>query len=218
MWMTCIDVVLLLLLYAPGPGGTRPFPKADGMLRPGSWPLSAWGRVLRADSLWPQWTGLLLTTTLLTTGCTPLMLPPGQGTSLRYTPHGATGPALEEQPSDERPRALASADLGRPSARLTRQALLVAVDEVSGSTGDIASSLTKLAARQAGLGRANGVFDRYVVYGSNQLPWIHGALRGATTLADAASEVSDPDMELGILRITGPRLQAAMSGATLLAA
>jgi hypothetical protein len=161
---------------------------------------------------------LLLAVTLLTISCAPLTPPPSRETSLRYTPHGAAVPALAERPSDERPRALASAEPGWQHARLTRQALLVAVDEVSGSTGGIASSLAKLEARQAGIGRANGVFARYIVYGSHQLQWINGALRGAITLADVASEVAEPDMELGILRITGPRLQAAMSGTLLLAA
>jgi hypothetical protein len=37
-------------------------------------------------------------------------------------------------------------------------------------------------------------------------------------LADIAEDVDDPDMELGLLRMTGPRLQAAMFGAMLLAA
>jgi hypothetical protein len=55
------------------------------------------------------------------------------------------------------------------------------------------------------------------VYGDHQLQWIHGALEGATTLADAAREVQEPDMELGLLRLTGPRLEAGMFGATLLA-
>jgi hypothetical protein len=62
------------------------------------------------------------------------------------------------------------------------------------------------------------VFTRHIVYGSNQLQWLHGALGGVTTLADAAWGMEEPDMELALLRLTGPRLQAAMSGATLLAA
>jgi hypothetical protein len=62
------------------------------------------------------------------------------------------------------------------------------------------------------------VFTRSIGYGTHQLQWIHGALGGATTLADAASEAAELDMELGILRLSGPRLQGAVSGATLLAA
>jgi hypothetical protein len=89
---------------------------------------------------------------------------------------------------------------------------------VKGSTGGIASSLSRLAARKVGIGGANGVFSRYIIHGTHQVQWINGALGGATALADAAVEISDADMGLGILRMTGPRLQAAMSGAMLLSA
>ncbi|WP_332307091.1 hypothetical protein [Stigmatella aurantiaca] len=94
---------------------------------------------------------------------------------------------------------------------------------MKGSTDSVASALSKLAARPPGLGNrglsgVNGAFTRYLDYGSNQLPWLHGALGGTTMLTNAASEVADSNMELGILRMTGPRLQAAMSGSMLLAA
>ncbi|MFP2934972.1 DUF2380 domain-containing protein, partial [Pyxidicoccus sp. 3LG] len=62
------------------------------------------------------------------------------------------------------------------------------------------------------------MFIRYLDFGSKQLPWLHSALGSTTTLVAAAEEVSDSDMELGILRMTGPRLQGAMFGAMLLAA
>ncbi|MDY7232674.1 DUF2380 domain-containing protein [Hyalangium rubrum] len=83
----------------------------------------------------------------------------------------------------------------------------------------MANTLRQLAANKGGLGgRANGLFIPYIGYGAGQLQWIDGARRGATTLADAASEAEDLDMELGILRLSGPRLQSAISGALLLAA
>ncbi len=85
--------------------------------------------------------------------------------------------------------------------------------------GALASTLSSLEDPQVGIGaRANGVFSRYSLYGSHQLQWIHGALGGATTLASVASAVDDADMELGLLRMTGPRLQAAMFGSLLLSA
>jgi hypothetical protein len=95
--------------------------------------------------------------------------------------------------------------------------------DVKDSTGVLASALSKLATRPPGLGNrglsgVNGMFTRYLDYGSNQLPWLFGALGSASMLRDAASEVADPDMELALLRMSGPRLQAAMSGAVLLAA
>jgi len=112
---------------------------------------------------------------------------------------------------------------GQHSATLVRRAVLNAVEEMKGSTESVANTLSKLAARPPGLGNrglsdVNGAFTRNLDYGSNQLPWLHGALGSATTLADAASEIADSDMELGILRMTGPRLEAAMLGSMLLAA
>jgi hypothetical protein len=80
------------------------------------------------------------------------------------------------------------------------------VDEVSGATGGIASALRQFETREPGLGGVNGIFLRYTAYGSSQQQWIYGAL------------ADDPDMELAILRLSGPRLQAAMSGAQVLAA
>jgi hypothetical protein len=68
------------------------------------------------------------------------------------------------------------------------------------------------------LSGVNGAFTRYLDYGTNQLPWLHGALGSVTSLTHAASGVADSAMELGLLRMTGPRLQAAMYGAMLLAA
>ncbi|EAU68401.1 hypothetical protein STIAU_3312 [Stigmatella aurantiaca DW4/3-1] len=100
-----------------------------------------------------------------------------------------------------------------------QQALLGAIDDVKRSTGGIAASLRQFSTGRGGLGnRANGAFNRSIGYGTQQLQWIHGALGAAATLAGAASEAEDLDMELGILRMGGPRLQAAMSGAALLAA
>jgi hypothetical protein len=82
----------------------------------------------------------------------------------------------------------------------------------------IVDSLRQLTENRSLGGRANGVFTRHILYGSNQLQWLQSALGGVTTLADIAWGVDEPDMGLALLRFTGPRLQAAMSGATLLAA
>ena len=171
---------------------------------------------MRAESL-------LLSAALLSTGCASLRSAPGYtkpGMMLGDLPPRAEVRSVAPEPDDRRPHLPASPLRNRDeqSATLTRQAVLGAMDEVKGSTGTIASSLSRLAARRTGIGEANGVFSRYVVYGANQLPWIQGALAGPTELADAAAEVADADMELGILRMTGPRLQAAMSGTVLLAA
>ncbi|MBN1206176.1 MAG: DUF2380 domain-containing protein [Myxococcaceae bacterium] len=173
------------------------------------------------------------------TGCAPLTPPPGSQSNLSYSPSGDAEPAwVQPPPSRARPqppqrlhlreefpekvtrvRSASAAEPERQNGTLTREAVLGAVRAVSGSMGHIAHSLPTLANEPRGLGgRSNGVFSRFILYGSGQLPWLHGALGDVTTLAGAASELDDPGMELAILRLTGPRLQAAMSGATLLAA
>jgi hypothetical protein len=110
------------------------------------------------------------------------------------------------------------------SAAQVRDAVLEAVDDVEGSTDNVASALSKLAGRpptsltRRGLSVFNGAFSRYLDYGSNQLPWLRGALGSTKELVAVAEEVGDADMELGVLRTTGPRLQSAMFGSMLLAA
>ncbi|MBE4749532.1 DUF2380 domain-containing protein [Corallococcus sp. ZKHCc1 1396] len=108
---------------------------------------------------------------------------------------------------------------GEPRPELTRQAILEAIDEMKDSRGGVAAAFSKLAARPPALGGwgLNGVFTRYLDQGSHQLAWLQGALGSATALTDAASEVGDSGMELGLLGMTGPRLQAALFGTLLLA-
>ncbi|WP_324289993.1 DUF2380 domain-containing protein [Pyxidicoccus sp. MSG2] len=110
------------------------------------------------------------------------------------------------------------------SASQVRDAVLEAVDDVKGSTDNIASTLSTLANRpptrfgNRGLTGANGVFTGNLDHASNQLPWLHSALVSTTALVAVAGEVGNADMELGILRMAGPRLQSAMFGSMLLAA
>ncbi|WP_375761574.1 DUF2380 domain-containing protein [Corallococcus exercitus] len=108
---------------------------------------------------------------------------------------------------------------GARSNALTRQAVLDATKEVKGSLRDVEAAFTQLAARPPDLWgfSLTGVFTRYLDQGSKQVTWLHGALGSATVLTEAASEVGDTDMELGLLRMTGPKLQAAQFGTLLLA-
>ena len=112
----------------------------------------------------------------------------------------------------------------RHRASETRQAVLAAVGEVKGTAGKLAGTLSKLATRpptsllNRGLSGLKSVFTRHLDYGSHQLPWIQGALGGVTPLMEASSKVATPDMELALLRMSGPQLQAALSGTLLLAA
>ncbi|HVG64049.1 MAG TPA: DUF2380 domain-containing protein [Hyalangium sp.] len=105
----------------------------------------------------------------------------------------------------------------------TPHAVRTALGEVKGSTHTLADALSKLATRPPSLGNrglsgANGAFVRHFDYGFNQLLWLRGALGSASMLTDVASQVADSEMELALLRMSGPRLQASMSGAMLLAA
>ena len=96
----------------------------------------------------------------------------------------------------------------------SRSALL----EVSGSTRRLSSELSRLAASYSGIARVgNGIFTRYVEYGERQLRWIEAELAAATELAAEASQVEEPQMQLALLRLAGPRLEAAMMGSMLLA-
>ncbi|WP_350100006.1 DUF2380 domain-containing protein [Myxococcus sp. SDU36] len=62
------------------------------------------------------------------------------------------------------------------------------------------------------------MFTRYLDHGPKQRVWLRGALGSATALVGVASQVGDSDMERGLLRMSGPRLQAAMFGTLLLSA
>ncbi|MCY1032645.1 DUF2380 domain-containing protein [Corallococcus sp. BB11-1] len=90
---------------------------------------------------------------------------------------------------------------------------------MKGSLRGVETAFTKLAARSPALGGwgLTGVFTRYLDQGSEQATWLHAALGSATTLTEASSEVGDTDMGLGLLRMTGPKLQAAWFGTLLLA-
>ncbi|WP_395806825.1 DUF2380 domain-containing protein [Archangium minus] len=86
---------------------------------------------------------------------------------------------------------------------------------MSGSTRRFSSELSRLKASKQGIA---GLFGPFVNYGERQLRWIDAELAAATRLSNTALEVGDPDMQLAILRLTGPRLEAAMLSSILLAA
>ena len=155
--------------------------------------------------------GLLLAMALLSTRCVSLTTAPGRGMSLRYAPHGTAVPALAhgETGTGARPEPR--------SALQTRQAVLGALLDVSGSTRRLAGELSRLEASKAGIaGRYGGVFLRYVEYGVQQSRWIDAELAAATRLTTTASEVADPDMQRALLRLAGPRLESALLGSMLL--
>jgi hypothetical protein len=154
--------------------------------------------------------GLLLALALLSAGCASLPPPPGRGMNLRYMPRETAGPALAEGPSD---------GPAWRSALAAHLAFRGAVGDVSGSTRRLSGELSSLRASHQGIaGKAAGLFVPYIEHGERHLRWIHAELSAATRLANTASEVEDPDMQLALLRMAGPRLEAAMLGSLLLAA
>ncbi|PTL85992.1 DUF2380 domain-containing protein [Vitiosangium sp. GDMCC 1.1324] len=187
----------------------------------------------------------MLALALLSTGCVSLTPPPGQGMNLRYTPRDAAASAPAEGRGVEFPRPLpsppepeapqrmhrrraareavtaASPDseekAARQSALAAQLAFRSAVLDVSGSTRRISGELSKLKASGRGVAGGTGLFVRHVDYGESQLRWIDAQLAAAIRLANAASEVEDPDMQLALLHLAGPRLEAAMMGSLLLA-
>ncbi|WP_426748594.1 DUF2380 domain-containing protein [Myxococcus faecalis] len=108
---------------------------------------------------------------------------------------------------------------GREDVASVHGAVLHSVDEVKGSLGESRAALAVLQERPSDFGGRgfDGVFGRYLEQGTRQLTWARGELGSAMVWMGEASEVEDPDMELALLRMAGPRLQSAMFGALLAA-
>jgi len=105
------------------------------------------------------------------------------------------------------------------SALAAHLAFRGALLDVAGSTRDLSGELSRLRKSHWGIaGKAVGLFVPSIEYGQSQLRWLDAELAAATRLAHAASEVEDPEMQLALLRLAGPRLEAAMLGSLLLAA
>ena len=183
--------------------------------------------------------GLLLALALLSNACAPLRPPPGRGAHLRYTPREAAAPTWSGGPGErseaEGPQRLhhrqdareAVTAVGPGGAEATAWASALAahlafrgaVLDVSGSTRHLSGELSRLRQSHWGIaGKAAGVFVPHVEYGQRQLRWIDDELAAATRLATTAADLEDPDMQLALLRLAGPRLEAAMLGSLLLAA
>ncbi|RYZ42655.1 MAG: DUF2380 domain-containing protein [Myxococcaceae bacterium] len=167
---------------------------------------------------------VVLCLALIASGCVGVETPSRRGGS-RVLRQRASVPGVpgegrrnDETDQDAGPGRAARSLATEQDFRRTHQAVLDALQEAKGSVDGVGRRLPTLAANTQGFGSADGIFTRYADFGSGQLPWIRGVLAGATTLAESAGTVSEPDMALGLLRMSGPRLQAAMSGATLLAA
>jgi hypothetical protein len=154
---------------------------------------------------------------LLSTGCVSLTPSPGRGMHLRYMPREAAAPmSVAGAAGDAVPRN--AAEPARQSPMVAHLALLGAVGDVSRSTRRISGELSRLKDSKVGIsGRHADLFVPLVDHGERQLRWIDAELAAATRLSNTASEVDDPDMALALLRLSGPRLEAAMLGSLLIA-
>lgn len=183
---------------------------------------------MRTDVLRPMSAVLLLVLAPLSLGCAPLKQPLRQGSA-----RGLSAPRLLSSPSEAKaperrlPRggpvegatpvgSDASEREARRSALAAQLALRGAILTESDSTRRISAELARLKASGQGLASANDVFLRYADYATAQLRWIDAQLAAATRLTHAASRVENPDMQLALLRMAGPRMEAAMMGSLLL--
>ncbi|ATB29068.1 hypothetical protein MEBOL_002517 [Melittangium boletus DSM 14713] len=163
------------------------------------------------------WAGPLLALALFATGCASMTPPRGPGMYSREMRRGAA--VLVSHPVGTEGAGRRSVSPAAVEVARTRQALRDALHDVSGSTRRIADALSRLAASPGGMGgRSDGLFAQHIVYGARQLRWLEVALKGATRWVQVASEVDDPEMGLALLRLSGPRLEAALFGSMLLAA
>ncbi|WNG60978.1 DUF2380 domain-containing protein [Archangium gephyra] len=169
---------------------------------------------------------------LMLGGCATGAPPPGPGAERRLGPSVARDsqppspePEAPERLHRRRAREAVTAEgpgcsdtTVRQSALATHLAFRSALLEVSASSRRLSGELSRLEASDLGIaGVGNGIFVRYVDYGERQLRWIDAELAAATELASEASQMEEPDMQLALLRLAGPRLEAAMMGSMLLA-
>ncbi|OJT23244.1 DUF2380 domain-containing protein [Archangium sp. Cb G35] len=106
----------------------------------------------------------------------------------------------------------------RQNALAAHLAFVRALGDVSTSTRRISGELSRLQASRRGIaGPYPELFVPFVEYGVQQLRWMDTDLAAATRLSITASEMEEPDMQLALLRLGGPRLQSAMMGSILLA-
>ncbi|WP_395855700.1 DUF2380 domain-containing protein [Cystobacter fuscus] len=175
--------------------------------------------MILADSSRARGTGLLLALVLLSNACVSLPL-------VLDSQSFPLGPEAPEWPHRRRGsrEAMTAAGPGRADATVWQSALAAhlafrkGVGEVSGTIRRLSRELSRLRASHLGIaGAGNGIFVRYVDQGEARLRWIDAEVAAATELAAEASEVEDPDMQLALLRLAGPRLEAAMMGSMLLA-
>jgi len=114
---------------------------------------------------------------------------------------------------------LGAAEPAQQGATEAHRAFLAALLEVSGATRRLSEEISRLKASRSGItGKHSILFLPYVEFGDTQLQWIDGELSAASRLSLAAMNVEVPELQLALLRMAGPRLEATLLGSLLLAA
>ncbi|OJT18432.1 DUF2380 domain-containing protein [Archangium sp. Cb G35] len=113
---------------------------------------------------------------------------------------------------------MTAVESARRSALAAHLAFVRALGDVTTSNRRISGELSRLAASKRGIaGPYPELFVPFVDDGAQQLRWMDAELAAAARLSTLASEMEDPDMQLALLRLGGPRLQSTLMGAILLA-
>lgn len=175
----------------------------------------------------------LLASLVLFAGCATSSLPNGLLLGITPTSAQSTGRALgvgspHASPGD-RTRTPERAPIPRltsPDVSATRQAVLATLEEVSRSLRRTTDLLARLEANpegllfrpERGLFQDGGLFSPFVEDAIQRRQWVSRTLSEVQRMAQASLKVEDPDMQLALLRLAGPRLEAALCGSQLLGA
>lgn len=171
----------------------------------------------------PRVSHVLLVLALWSVGCTSLPPPAGSGLPPRETlaPEGSH-PRRSTLPIVRVMGPGGGAGTWRPGPRggtSSLQAVQRALEEVSNSLSRTTPVLARLEADPNGLVyEIREIFSSFIEDAVQERQWVSRMRDEAQRIVQTASEVEDPDLQQALLRLAGPRLEAALCGAQLLAA
>lgn len=166
----------------------------------------------RADFRRMGRTCLLFTLALLSSGCASMLLHPvsSHASPMSGTEASPLFPGRQVAPRDMKA-------VERQDVLAAQLAFRQAAAQVSDSLRRASSGFSRLRSHERGLG-GHGVLTHSLDDGVRHLRWMDAECTAAIGLANAASGVNDPDMQLAVLRLAGARLESALLGSLLLTA
>ncbi len=164
----------------------------------------------RADFRRMGRTCLLLTLALLSAGCASMLVHP---VSSHASPMSGTEASPMFPGRQVTPREMKAVE--RQDVLAAQLAFRQASAQVSDSLRRASSGFSRLRSHERGLG-GHRVMTHSLDEGVRHLRWMDAECTAAMGLANAASEVNDPDMQLAVLRLAGARLESALLGSILL--